>query len=282
MGLTVPESLGGGGVDNLSFVTVLESLGRGCGCTALVYLTHVLVARLVAVAGTDDQRTRILPSLVAGRRLATLAATESASGSNTLAIKTRAVGDGGNLIVNGTKSFITSAGEADVYVVILSTDKAKSPLELSALIIEKGTPGFSFGKREDFMGLRGASNGELIFEDCRVPRTNLLGPENGYIGISSAFAGLAMLGIAGIALGIAQASVDAATEHAKTRKIGGQPISQFQGIQFLISEMTVSLAAARALSYSAAEQLDNQKQPSPLPLYMTKLHATETAYRGCE
>jgi alkylation response protein AidB-like acyl-CoA dehydrogenase len=276
MGLTVPEELGGGGADSLSFVLVMESLGRGCGSTALVYLTHAIVAKLVASAGNEEQKGRLLPPMVAGKKLGALAATESSSGSNALAIKSRAIGNGSSFVVNGSKTFITSAEEADIYVVILGTDLAKGPADLSALVLERGMPGFTFGKKEEFMGLRGAANGELVFTDCKVPRTNLLGPENGYVGISAAYAGLAMLGMAGLSLGIAQAAVDAATQYAKARQIGGQAISQFQGIQYLISEMTISLAAARAFAYSAAAQLD-QKQASPLPAYMAKLHATEAA-----
>ncbi len=143
--------------------------------------------------------------------------------------------------------------------------------------MEKGTPGFSFGKKEDNMGLRGTSDGELIFQDCRVPRTNLLGPENGYLAIMPRFVGPALLGMAGISLGIAQVAVDATVKHAKTREIGGQSIGQYQGVQYLIAEMSTALAAARALTYSAAQQLDSQQPPSPLPLYMAKLYATEMA-----
>lgn len=127
------------------------------------------------------------------------------------------------------------------------------------------------------MGLRGTSDGELIFQDCRVPRKNLLGAENGYLALMPKFAGLAMLGTAGIALGITQAAVDAAIEHAKTREVAGQPIGLHQGIQYLIAEASTKLAAARALTYSAARQADGAQPPSPLPLYMAKLYATEMA-----
>lgn len=277
LGLTVPEAMGGGGADTLSFVLAAEAIAGGCASTALLFLSHALIARALAAAGSDEQKKRFLPTLINGVRLGALAATEPTSGSNPLAIMTKAVASGTDFVVNGTKTFITGAGEAEVYLVILSTDESKSPADLSALIIEKGTPGFSFGKKEDFMGLRGASNGELIFDNCRVPRANLLGPEKGYMAIAPAFAGPAMLGMAGISLGIAQTAVNAALEHAKTRQIAGQSIGQYQGIQYLIAEMSTALAAARALTYSAAQQLDAQRPPSPLPLYMAKLHATEMA-----
>ena len=277
LGITVPEAMGGGGADTLSFVLVAEAIAKGCPSTALVFITHAVVARALAVAGSDEQKNRLLPALIAGNKLGAFAATEPDSGSNPFAITTKAINDGDDFVVNGTKIFITGAEEAEVYLVLLRTDQARSPADISALIIEKGTPGFSFGKKEDSMGLRGTSDGELIFQDCRVPRTNLLGAENGYLAVMPKFVGLAMIGTAGISLGIAQAAADAAVEHAKTREIAGQSIGQYQGVQYLVAEMSTSLAAARALTYSAAQQLDGPPPPSPLPLYMAKLHATEMA-----
>lgn len=194
-----------------------------------------------------------------------------------MGVSTKAVAEGDEFIVNGTKSFITGAEQAQVYIVVLRTDNAKTPLDLTAMIIEKGSPGFSFGKKSEFMGLCGISNGDLSFENCRVPKTNLLGAENGYMGVGSAYASHAALGMAAISPGIAQAAVEASTEHAKTRLNGEHPISSYQGIRFLIAEMTTSLAASRALTYSAAEQVAIQQPPSPLPLYMAKLEATEMA-----
>ncbi|MBI2868230.1 MAG: acyl-CoA dehydrogenase family protein [Chloroflexi bacterium] len=277
LGLNVPEALGGGGADTLSFVLATEGIAGGCASTALVFLTHSLVARALAAAGSEEQKKRLLPAMIAGRRLGALAATEATSGANAFAITTRAVADGDDFVVNGAKTFITGAQEAEIYIVVLRTDQAKGPADLSALIIEKGAPGFSFGKKEDFMGLRGASDGELIFENCRVPRSSLLGPENGYVTVMPRFIGPALLGMAGISLGIAQAAAEAAAAHAKTREVAGQSLGQFQGVQYLIAEMNTALAAARALSYSAALQLDGQQPPSPLPLYMAKLFATEMA-----
>jgi butyryl-CoA dehydrogenase len=277
LGLTVPQALGGGGADSVSFVLAIEAIARSCASTALVFLTHSLVTRTLAVAGNDEQKQRLLPAMIAGEKLGALALTEAASGSNSLALTTKAIADGDSFIVNGRKTLITGAEQAQVYIVVLRTDGAKTPLDLSAIIIEKGTPGFSFGKKADFMGLCGASNGDLIFENCRVPKTNLLGPENGYMSVGPAYASHAMLGMAAISLGIAQAAVDAATEHAKTRQNGEKSISSYQSIQFMIAEMTTALMASRELTYSAARQIDSQQPPSPLPLYMTKLNATEMA-----
>jgi len=277
LGITVPATVGGGGAGTLSLVLIAEAIAKGCSSTALVFVTHAVVARALAIAGSDEQKNRLLPALISGNRLGAFASTEPTSGSNPFAITTKAVNDGDDFVVNGTKTFITGAQEAEVYLVLLRTDQARSPADLSALIIEKGTPGFSFGKKEDSMGLRGTSDGELIFQDCRVHRTNLLGEENGYLAVMPKFVGMALVGTAGISLGIAQVAVDAAIEHAKTREIAGQPIGQYQGVQYLIAETSTALAAARALTYSAAQQMDGPLPPSPLPLYMAKLYATEMA-----
>jgi butyryl-CoA dehydrogenase len=277
LGMAVPKPVGGSGADNFSFVLATEAIARACPSTALVFITHNMVARALAIAGNDDQKGRFLPAMTAGNRLGAFAATEPNSGSYPFAIATKATPNGDDYAVNGTKSFITGAEEAEVYLVVLRLDKAKAPPELSALFIEKEAPGFTFGKKEDFMGLRAVSDGELIFQDCRVPKANLLGEENGYLAVMPKFAGLAMIGAAAISLGIAQAAVDAAVEHAKTREVAGQPIGQHQGVQYLLAETSTSLAAARALTYSAARQLDGSQPPSPLPLYMAKLNATEMA-----
>jgi butyryl-CoA dehydrogenase len=277
LGMTVPAAMGGGGVDNLSFVLAAEEMAKGCASTAAVFVTQEVVARALVVAGSEDQKSRLLPSMIADRRLGAFAATEPVSGANPFAVATKAVSDGGDFIVDGSKTMIHCSEEADVYLIVLRTDQSKSPADLSILIIDKGTPGFSFGKKEDNMGFRGTSDGELIFQDCKVPRANLLGAENGSLAILSQILGLGMLGAAAISLGIAQAATDAAINHAKTREVAGQPIGQYQGVQYLLAEMGIALAGARALTYSAAEQLDGLEPPSPIPIYMAKLCATEMA-----
>jgi alkylation response protein AidB-like acyl-CoA dehydrogenase len=277
LGMAVPKPMGGSGSDTLSFVLATEAIARECASTALVFITHNMVSRALVAAGSDEQKSRFLPAMISGDRLCAFAATEPNSGSNPFAIATKAVTDGDDFIINGTKVFITGAEEAEVYLVVLRSDTAKTPPELSAIFIEKGTSGFSFGKKEDFMGLRGVSGGELIFEDCRVPKANLLGEENGYLAVMPMFAGLGLLGVSAISLGIAQAAVDAVINHAKTREITGQAIGQNQGIQYLVAETSTSLAASRALTYSAAQQMDGPPPPSPLPIYMAKFNATEMA-----
>jgi alkylation response protein AidB-like acyl-CoA dehydrogenase len=168
MGLTVPAPMGGAGADTLSFVLATEAIAKGCPSTALIYATHSVIARAVSLGGSDELKGRLLSGMVSGAKLGAFASTEPNSGANAFAIGTKAVTDGDEFIVNGSKTFITSAQEADAYMVLLKTDKAQSPANISALIIEKDTPGFTFGNIEDNMGLRATSDGELFFEDCRV------------------------------------------------------------------------------------------------------------------
>jgi butyryl-CoA dehydrogenase len=277
LGMAVPKPMGGGGADTLSFVLAAEAIAKGCASTALVFVTHAAIARSLVVAGSDEQKGRLLPALASGEKLGAFAVTEADCGSNVFAIATTAKASGDAFIVDGSKSLITGAGEADTYLVVLRTDQAKTPADLSALFVEKGTPGFTFGKKEETMGLKGTSDGELIFQEAKVPRVNLLSPENGYLATMPRFAGIALIGAAAISLGIAQAALDAAVNHATTRVVAGQPIGGYQGIQFLIAEMNTALAAARALTYSSARMMDGPPPISPVAIYMAKLSASEMA-----
>jgi alkylation response protein AidB-like acyl-CoA dehydrogenase len=277
MGLCVPEALGGAGADTLSFVLATEAIAKGCPSTALIYLTHSVAARAVVVGGTDELKEKLLPGMISGEKLGAFASTEPNSGANPFAVSTNAKTDGDEFIVNGSKTFITSAKEADAYVVVLKTDKAQNPANLTALMVEKDTPGFTFGNIEDNMGLRGTSDGELFFEDCRVPKSNLIGEENGYLDIMPKFIGLGFVGVSAISIGIAQAAFEASKQHAMTREIAGQAIGNYQGIQFMLAEMNTSIEAARNFTYNVATTLDGPPTGPPLPLYSSKLFATEMA-----
>jgi butyryl-CoA dehydrogenase len=277
LAINVPEDLGGIGADTLSFVLATEGIAKGCPSTALVYVTHSMVANSLVVGGSDELKKGMLPKMISGDSIASFAATEPNSGSNLFAVKSHAKTDGDDLIINGSKNFITGANEADMYLVTLRTDSAEGPEDVTAILIEKDAPGLSFGKVEPMMGLRGSVEGELFFDDCRVPKANIVGIENEYKELLPKFGGLALIGTAAIALGIAQVAYDAAVEHAKNRQIAGETLSQYQGVQFMIAEMSMALSAARALTYDAAHQLDNSEAPSRLPLYNAKLYATEMA-----
>lgn len=277
MGMTLPPVFGGGGVDTLSFVLAAEEIARACASTALIFVTHVVASFGILVGGNDTAKGKYLPALAKGEKLAAFAATESESGANVLAIKTTAQADGDHYVINGSKVFITSGGEADTYLVVVRTSQAPGPAGLSMVVVDKDTPGFDFGKTDDKMGLNGISSRELVFDVCRTPKANLLGQEGGYIAVAMPMVALAMLGVSGIAVGIAQAAVDASVAHGKTRVVAGQPLGNYQGIQFLVSEMSAATDAARALLYWAACLRDNAAPGPPIPAFKAKLFATETA-----
>jgi len=277
LAINVPEDLGGIGADTLSFVLATEGIAKGCPSTALVYVTHSMVAGSLVVGGSEELKTRMLPKMISGEKIASFAATEPNSGSDLFSVKTHAKTDGDDLIINGSKTFITGAREADMYLTTLKTDNAKEPEDVTIVLIEKDAPGLSFGKVEPMMGLRGSVEGEMFFDDCRVPKANIVGAENGYRDLLPKFGGLALIGTAAIALGIAQVAYEAAVEHAKNRMIAGEVLGEHQGVRFMLAEMNTAVSAARALTYDAAHQLDNSETPSRLPLYNAKLYATEMA-----
>ncbi|MFQ5712203.1 MAG: acyl-CoA dehydrogenase family protein, partial [Candidatus Geothermarchaeales archaeon] len=276
LGILIPRALGGGGADTLSFVLATEAIAKSCASTALIFVTHVSAGLGVLIGGSDAQKNEYLPLMARGERLGAFAVTEAASGANPLAIETTARSMGDEYAVNGSKIFITSGGEADTYLVLVRTDRGKGPEGISMLIIDKDTSGFSIGEKDDGMGLRGTSRHELIFEDCHVPRGNLVGQEGEGVQLAMAVGGTAALGAAAISLGIAQAAVDASIQHAKERHILGSPIGMFEGIQYLITDMSVAVDAARALLFYAVFQKE-QVPPSPLAAYKAKLHASEMA-----
>lgn len=277
MGMTLPPAFGGGGADTLSFVVTTEEIARACASTALIFVTHVTASFGILVSGNDATKGKYLLALAKGEKLAAFTAAESESGSNILAIKTTAQAEGDHYVINGSKIFVTSGGEADTYLVVVRTSQEPGPAGLAIVIVDKDTPGFSFGRKDEKMGLNGISSRELLFDACRVPKTNLLGQEGGYMGVAMPMMGLAMLGVAGISVGIAQAAVDASIDHGKTRVVAGQPIGNYQGVQFLVSEMSVATDAIRALLYWAVFLRDNAPPGLPVPAFKAKLLATETA-----
>lgn len=278
LGMTVPPTHGGGGADTLSLVLATETIARACANTALVLLTHSIAGFAVAAFGTPAQKDRLLSPLARGDRLAALAATEPNAGSNPLATQTTAQARDNVYLVNGSKSFITASGEADLYMVLVTTDPTKGMAGLTYLLVDKDTPGLSFGKRDEGLGLNGSSRGEIIFQDCSVPRENLLGSEGGAIPVGMAAGGLIMLGAASISLGLAQAALDASLRHCKERVIAGHPLGSYQGLQFMVSQMSTQVDAARALIYHAVFQKDTQPGP-PLLAFKAKLFATEMAVK---
>lgn len=277
LGTFIPLEYGGGGTDALSFVLVTEELGKACASTAFSTGAHAAASRGILIAGTETQKEKYLPPLARGEKLGSFAVHEGNSGVIAAAIETSATLVGDHYIVNGSKIFNTNGGEAEVYLVLVRTDPSKGAQGISMLILERGTPGFSFGKVDSRLGLNGVSSRELIFQDCRVPRENLLGEEGKGLPLTVSIAAFAMLGAGAVSLGIAQAALEASIRHAKDRTISGQPIGVHQAIQFLIAEMSADVEAARSLLYTVAFKWDKAAIGSALDAFRAKLVTTEMA-----
>ena len=254
-GIYIPEAYGGmgGGVFELALVT--EELSWGCGGISLAFAATGLGTFPIILFGNDEQKKKYLPKIAKGT-IAAFCITEAEAGSDAGSIKTTAVKDGNNYILNGTKQWITNGGEADVYIVIALTDKKKGARGATAFIVEKGTKGLDFGKKEKKLGIRGSMTREVILTDCKVPKENVLAREGmGFIVAMKTF-DYSRPGVAAQAVGIAQRALDEAVNYAQQRKQFGQSISRFQGIQFLLADMSIQVEAARAIIYRAAKMID--------------------------
>jgi alkylation response protein AidB-like acyl-CoA dehydrogenase len=239
---------------NMVFVT--EELSRACGGIALSFAGSALGAMPIILSGTEEQKRRFLPDIAAGRRLAAFALTEPQAGSDAGAISTTARRDGDYYVLNGTKQWITNGGEAEIYSVFVLTNPEKGPRGASCIVVEKGTPGFEFGKKEDKLGIRASATRELSFQDCRVPVENRLGREGtGFITALKVF-DASRPGVAAQAVGIAQGALDLAVEYACSRRQFGSPVSSFQGLRFTLADMATRVEAARALTYAVARHID--------------------------
>ncbi|MDP2954502.1 MAG: acyl-CoA dehydrogenase family protein [Chloroflexota bacterium] len=277
-GMTVPQEFAGTGIDTLSFVLVIEEIAKACASTALIVVSHAAACKGILVAGSEAQKRRFIPPLAGGEKLGGFAVHEEACGSAAAAIETKAELHGDFYRVNGSKIFVTNAQEAEVYLVLVRTDPLKGLQGISMLIVEKGTPGFGFGKKDERMGLHGVSSRELVFEDCQVPRENLLGREGeGLQIVGQALISFAFLGAAAISIGIAQAALEAAIRHARERKIAGIPIGTHQAIQFLIAEMSLAISAARSLLFQSIFNVENPGPGTAVDTRQAKLYASEMA-----
>jgi len=276
-GIPFPEKYGGTDMGNISYAIAVEELSKVCASTGVTLSAHVsLCAWPIYNFGTEEQKQKYLIPLAEGTKLGALGLTEPSAGSDAGSVKLSAKLDGDAYILNGTKIFITNAGEAETYVIVANTDPSKGYRGTVALIVEKDTPGFTFGKKEKKLGIRSSLTYELVFEDCRVPKENLLGePGQGFkIALSTLDGG--RIGIAAQAVGIAQGAFDHALAYAKEREQFGRPISKFQGIQFMLADMATKIDAARLLVYRAAYLKDSGK-PYSKEAAMAKVYASETA-----
>ena len=277
MGIPFPKQYGGAGGDNLSYAIAVEELSRVCGSTGVILSAHTsLGCHPIYQYGTEEQMHKYLIPLAKGEKLGAFALTEPSAGTDSAAQQTVAIDCGEYYSIEGSKVFITNGGEADVYIVFAMTDKSKGNKGISAFIIEKDFEGFYIGKKENKLGIRASSTTELIFEDCRVPKENLLGQINKGFGIAMSTLDGGRIGIAAQALGIAQGALDESVKYLKERKQFGKPLAAFQGLQWNVAEMFTKIQAARHLVYHAAV-LKDQKKPFSTEAAMAKLFAADTA-----
>ncbi|MDM7914141.1 MAG: acyl-CoA dehydrogenase [Candidatus Eisenbacteria bacterium] len=280
LGIFVPEEYDGSGLDQLSYAIIVEELSRACAATGVIVSAHnSLVCFPLLRFGTDDQKDRYLRKLARGEVLGSFALTEPEAGSDAASQRTVATSDGSDFLLNGSKIFITNATVAEVFIVFCLTDPTAGVRGISALIVERGMPGFTVGRKEETMGIRGSGACMLSFEDVRVPRANLLGEENRGFRIAMATLDCGRIGIAAQAVGIAQACLDESVRYAKERRQFGKPIGSLQAIQWMIADTATELAAARLLTYQAAVKKDSGEEVT-LEAAQAKLYASEAAARA--
>ncbi len=278
-GVYIEQKYGGlgGGVFELCLAT--EEFSKGCAGIAICYSASALGAYPIILFGTEEQKQKYLPSIAKGERLAAFGLTEPAAGSDASALQTTAVKQGDHYVLNGVKHFITNGGDAEIYTIIAMTDKTKGARGASLFVVEKGTPGFSFGKKEDKLGIRASSTRELIFDNCKVPKENLLGKEGmGFIAAMKTF-DMSRPGIGAQAVGIAQGALDEAVKYSKQRKQFDRSISTFQGIQWMLADMATEVEASRALVYASAREVDAGKKNVGVHSAMAKLYASDVAMK---
>jgi alkylation response protein AidB-like acyl-CoA dehydrogenase len=277
MGMAYPPEYGGAGMDYVSYMLAVEQISRNCASTGVIVSAHSsLCVDPIFRFGTEEQKKKYMPDLCQGKKIGCLALTEPGAGSDAGATKTTAKLEGDQWILNGTKQFTTNGGEADVAVVIASTDPPQKTRGISAFIIEKGTPGFKVGKLEHKLGIKSTSTAEFILEDCKLDKSQLLGEINKGFKVAMVTLDGGRLGIASQALGIARASIDDAIKYAKEREQFDQPLANFQAIQWMIADMWTEYEAAWLLTYRASLMKD-RGLPYTKEAAMAKLKASEVA-----
>jgi alkylation response protein AidB-like acyl-CoA dehydrogenase len=280
MGMTVPQEYGGAGIDKVSYMIALEEVSRVCGSTGLTVEAHNTLGNgYLYEHGTEEQRKKYLPKLTTGEAFVALAITEPNAGSDVAGMETAAKLDDKEWVINGSKQFITSGDIAEVIIVMAKTDKEKGAKGITAFIVEKDTTGFKVGQLEDKLGLRGSRTAQLFFEDCRIPKENILGEKDkGFYGVMDTL-DRGRTAVGAMSVGIAQGALDESLEYAKQREQFGRPIGKFQAIQWMISDMATDIEAARLLVHKAA-YLEDMGQPFSKEAAMAKLFASEMAMKA--
>ncbi|MDA8214474.1 MAG: acyl-CoA dehydrogenase family protein [Nitrospiraceae bacterium] len=275
MGLFIPEEYGGFGKGCLELCIAVEEISRACVGVSTTYAANALGTYPILLFGTDEQKKKYLPDIAAGKRLVAFGLTEANAGSDAGGIQTTAKLEGNEYVLNGTKQWITNGGEAEIYTIIAITDKSKGPRGASAFVVEKGTPGFTFGKKENKMGIRASSTRELIFDNCRIPKENILGRDGmGFI-VAMKTLDSSRTGVGAQGLGVAQGAFEEAVKFARQRHQFGHPIISFQAVQHMLADMAIEIEAARSLIYSVARYVDSGAKDISKPSAMAKTFGTD-------
>ncbi len=278
-GIFIPEEYGGLGRGGFELAVTVEELSRACLAVATTYAANALGTYPILLFGSEAQKKKYLPDIAAGKRLVAFALTEAGAGSDAAGVQTTAQLDGSEYVLNGTKQWITNGGEAEIYTVIAITDKAKGARGASAFIVEKGTPGFSFGKKENKMGIRASSTRELIFENCRIPKENIIAKAGTGFIIAMKTLDNTRTGVGAQGVGVAQGAFEAAADYARERIQFGQPVISFQAVQHMLADMATQIEAARALVYSVARYIDSGAKGVSKDSAMAKVFATDVAMK---
>ena len=276
-GINIPEEYGGLGLGILESAIAVEELSKACLGVSVSYAATGLGTLPILLYGTEEQKAKYLPPLASGEKLAAFGLTEANAGSDAGGIRTTAVKDGDSYILNGTKQWITNGGEADIYSIVAITNKSRGARGASVIIVEKGTEGFSFGKKENKMGIRCSATRELVFEDCRVPVENLISREGMGFMVAMKTLDMSRPGIAAQGVGVASGALDVAVQYARERHQFDQAIINFQAVQHMLADMATTTEAARALMYAVAKYIDSGAKDVSKVSAMTKLYAADIA-----
>jgi butyryl-CoA dehydrogenase len=278
-GINISEEYGGMGLGGFEFCLAVEELSRACLGVSTTYAANALGTYPLMLYGSEEQKKKYLPDIASGKRLVAFGLTEANAGSDAAGIQTTATLDGNEYILNGTKQWITNGGEAEIYTIIAMTNKSKGARGASAFVVEKGTPGFSFGKKENKLGIRASITKELVFDNCRIPKENLIGKQGlGFI-VAMKTLDKSRTGVGAQGVGVAQGAFEAAAEFAKERQQFGQPVISIQAVQHMLADMATEIEAARALVYSVAKYVDSGVKDVSKESAMAKLFATDMAMK---
>jgi alkylation response protein AidB-like acyl-CoA dehydrogenase len=278
-GIFIPEEYGGLGKGSLELCIAVEELSKACLGVSTTYAANALGSFPLLLFGTEEQKKKYLPDIAAGKRLVAFGLTEANAGSDAAGIQTTARLEGNEYVLNGTKQWITNGGEAEIYTIIAITDRAKGPRGASAFVVERGTRGFQFGKKEKKMGIRASVTRELIFDNCRIPKENIIGKEGYGFVVAMKTLDSSRTGVGAQGVGVAQGAFDEAVKFARRRVQFGHPIISFQAIQHMLADMATDIEAARSLIYSVARYADSGAKDVSKESAMAKVFATDVGMR---